>query len=306
MGVNMSIRSRAYIKEKDFKPVMEFLADLFLKTQSYENWFPDRFENSSEEREDAIRIWEEIDTAVRPNVHKIVALTTRDSSSDFFLHIDPSYRYLEKEMIEWLEKYDTKRKTDEKRGRKFAINILEGNTQREALLKELGYVNEKLYGYYRIRDAKLPIPDYSCPEGFEIRAIKKEEFEQQALLIRRVFGHGEWFTAGVLEWLSNCTFYKEELDLVAVTPAGIIASFCTFRFDPNSRIISLEPMGTNPDFRKLGLGKALLSEGIKRSMKYDPPFFYIDGAATTPAANRLYDVTGFSKKFAINSWTKGK
>ena len=94
--------------------------------------------------------------------------------------------------------------------------------------------------------------------------------------------------------------------MVAVTPTGIIASFCTFRLDPNSKIISLEPMGTNPDFRKLGLGKALLSEGIQRSMKYDPPFFYIDGAAATPAANRLYDVTGFKEKYPINSWVKGK
>ena len=302
----MSVRSRAYIKGKDFKPVMEFLADLFLRTQSYENWFPDRFENSSDEREDAIRIWEEIDLTTKSNKSKIVALTTRDSLSDFFLHIDPNYRYLEKEMIEWLEEYYTKKKTDEKKGKKFAINILEGNAQREALLTDLGYVNEKLYGYYRIRDAKLPIPDYPCPEGFEIRPIKKEEFEQQALLIRRVFGHGESFTAEVLEWLSNCSFYKEELDLVAVTPTGIIASFCTFRLDPNSKIISLEPMGTNPDFRKLGLGKALLSEGIQRSMKYDPPFFYIDGAAATPAANRLYDVTGFKEKYPINSWVKGK
>ena len=91
----MSVRSRAYIKKKDFKPVMKFLADLFLRTQSYENWFPDRFENSSDEREDAIRIWEEIDLATSSNKSKIVALTTRDSPSDFFLHIDPSYRYLE-------------------------------------------------------------------------------------------------------------------------------------------------------------------------------------------------------------------
>ena len=299
----MPIRSRAYIKEKDFKLVMVFLADLFKDTGSYENWFPDRFESSSEEREDAIRIWEEIDLNKNPNVSKIVGLTTRDSPSDFFIHIDPSYHYLEKEMIEWLEEFHAKKKNNEKRNEQ-KINILEGNTSRESLLTELGYINKGIYGYYRIRDGNLPVPDYTCPEGYEIRPISKDEFEQQALLIRRVFGHGEWFTADVLVWLSKCSFYKEELDLVAVTPEGIIASFCTFRLDPNSRIISLEPMGTNPDFRKLGLGKALLAEGIKRSMKYKPPFFYIDGAANTPAANRLYEATGFTKKYSICSWVK--
>jgi mycothiol synthase len=302
----MEIRSRAYDKEKDFQSVMVFLAELFIKTKSYENWFPDRFENSSEDREDAIRIWEKKNEAVHPNVAEIVAITTRDSPNDFFLHIDPEYLYLEKEMIIWIEEFYTKKKSEKKKDRQLTINILEGNTKREALLKELGYTNKEIYGYYRIRSGNKPIPGFICPEGFEIRAIRKDEYDQQASLIRRVFGHGEWFTADFLIWLAGCSFHKGELDLVAVTPTGVIASFCTFRLDPNSRITSLEPMGTNPDYRKLGLGKAILAEGIKRSMKYDPPFFYIDGAANTPAANHLYDATGFSEKYAINSWVKSK
>ncbi|MCK4849516.1 MAG: GNAT family N-acetyltransferase [Candidatus Heimdallarchaeota archaeon] len=300
----MVIRSRAYDKKKDFKSVMVFLAELFVKTQSYENWFPDRFENSSEDREDVIRIWEKYDETTNPNVNKIVALTTRDSPNDFFLHIDPDHRFLEKEMIEWLEKYYSNKKKKEMKDRQLTINILEGNAQREALLTELGYINQKIYAYYRIRDGDTSVPNFGCPKGFKIRAIRKDEFEQQALLIQRVFGHGEWFTSDILEWIASCSFHKEELDLVAVTPAGIIASFCTFRLDPISRIISLEPMGTNPDFRRLGLAKALLTEGIKRSMKYNPPFFYIDGAANTKSANRLYDITGFTEKKAIFSWVK--
>ena len=181
---------------------------------------------------------------------------------------------------------------------------MEGNTQREALLTELGYRHEQIYGYYRIRKGDSPISDYTCPENIEIRTIKRTDYVQLASLIRRVFGHGEWFAAEVLEWIARCSFYREELDLVAVAPDGTIASFCTFRLDPYSKIISLEPMGTNPDHRRIGLGKTIITEGIKRSMKYNPPFFYIDGAANNPAANRLYDVTGFTEKYAINSWVK--
>jgi GNAT superfamily N-acetyltransferase len=283
---------------------MQFLGDLFEKTQSYENWFPDRFENSSDNREDGIRVWEEHSGQSSPIQRKIVALATRDSPRDFFLSVDPDYRYLEREMIEWIEQHFRKGKRDEQTKKKLRINILEGNPKREALLTDLGFRNDQVYGYYRIRNAALPLPDHECPEGFEIRSIKRTEFDQQASLIRRVFGHGEWFTAEVLEWLANCSFYREELDLVAVTPEGTIASFCTFRLDPTSKIISLEPMGTNPDYRRLGLGKAIMTEGIKRSMKYGPPFFYIDGAANTSAANRLYDETGFNEKYAIYSWVK--
>jgi predicted N-acetyltransferase YhbS len=283
---------------------MKFLAELYEKTKSYENWFPDRFENSSDTREDGIRIWEIIHDTITTPKRNIVALTTRDSPRDFFLHVDPNYRHVEREMIEWIEQHFRGMKKEENKREKLKIDILEGNAQREALLTELGYKNEQIYGYYRIRDGNSPIPDHECPENFEIRTIERADYNQLALLIRRVFGHGEWFTAEVLEWIASCSFYREELDLVAVTTDGTIASFCTFRLDPNSKIISLEPMGTNPDFRRLGLGKALLTEGIKRSMKHDPPFFYIDGAANTPAANRLYEITGFTEKYAINSWMK--
>ncbi len=300
----MKIQPRPYNKQQDFQPIMTFLSDLFLRTKSYENWFPDRFENSSDSREDGIMIWEEHDTTVNPTTKKIIALTSRDSPKDFFLQVDPAYRHIEPQMIKWIESYRKATSTPEITEVVIKINILEGNSKREKLLSTLGYTNEGIYGFYRIRQPNTPIPEYACPKGFRIRTLKRADYDQLALLIRRVFGHGEYFTAEVLEWLASCSFYKEELDLVVVTPEDIIASFCTFRLDPNSHILSLEPMGTNPDYRGLGLGKAIMSEGIKRSMKYKPPFFYIDGAANNPAANRLYDATGFTEKYAINSWTK--
>ncbi|MFX0124339.1 MAG: GNAT family N-acetyltransferase [Candidatus Hodarchaeota archaeon] len=300
----MSIQSRSYNKDKDFNSIMKFLADLYERTKSYENWFPDRFENSSDTREDGVRIWEKVKVTNSLPKKTIVTLTTRDSHKDYFLHVDPDYRHIEREMIEWIEQHFKKIKKKQEKKEKLSINILEGNPQRETLLTELGYRYEEIYGYYRIRKGNSAITDYPCPENFEIRTIERTDYVQLASLIRRVFGHGEWFTEEVLEWITQCSFYQEELDLVAVTPDGTIASFCTFRVDPKSKIISLEPMGTNPDFRRLGLGKTIITEGIKRSMKFNPPFFYIDGAANNPAANRLYDVTGFLEKYAINSWIK--
>ncbi len=300
----LEIRSRPYNKKLDFDSIMKFLGDLYNRTKSYENWFPDRFENSSDSREDGVHVWEKIDTTYDPPKKEIIGLTSRDSPSDFFLNVDPEFRHIEREMIVWIEKIYQDIQEGKKKKEKLRINILEGNPAREALLTELGFHFNTLYGYYRIRSGKAPMPEFPSPEGFQIRAITKADYDQQALLIQRVFGHGEWFNAEVLEWLANCSFHIPELDLVAVTPDNTIASFCTFRMDPHSKIISLEPMGTNPDYREQGLGKAILTEGIKRSMKYNPPFFYIDGAATSTAANRLYDATGFIEKYAINSWSK--
>ena len=63
-------------------------------------------------------------------------------------------------------------------------------------------------------------------------------------------------------------------------------------------------MGTHPDYRRMGLAKALISEGMRRLKKYDPLNLYIAGAADNPAANRLYEVTGFEKSGTYYYWSK--
>lgn len=108
----------------------------------------------------------------------------------------------------------------------------------------------------------------------------------------------------MLEGLSRASFYRGDLDLVVVAPGGDITSFCTFRMDPPSRVTELEPMGTLPEYRRLGLAKALLVEGFRRLAKYDPTLLYIGGAADTPEANRLYEVTGFNGRFDYYYWYK--
>jgi len=63
-------------------------------------------------------------------------------------------------------------------------------------------------------------------------------------------------------------------------------------------------MGTHPDYRGLGLAKALISEGMRRLKDYDPLLLYIDGAADNPGVNRLYDATGFEKRGTYYYWSK--
>ncbi|MFV2015071.1 MAG: GNAT family N-acetyltransferase, partial [Candidatus Heimdallarchaeota archaeon] len=77
-----------------------------------------------------------------------------------------------------------------------------------------------------------------------------------------------------------------------------------FRMDPISKITQLEPIGTHPDYRKLGLGKALILEGLRRSMIYGASLFYIGDAAISPAANKLYDITGFTEVIKEYAWSK--
>ena len=304
------IVARTYSSDQDLALVIRFLHETFKKSASYENWFPDRFENSLDFRAPHqwarhIRVWERVGDAVRPLKEEIVAVVNPEGSPrNYFLQVNPDYSFVEREMLEWIEAHFRDVKKDRAGKEELAIHVLEGNARREALLAQFGYQKNKASGLLRMRSVDQPIPKSVCPEGYEIRTVSKADYSQLAATVRLVFGHGEWFNAELYESITRCSFYEQDLDLVAVAQDGTFASFCTFRVDPLSKITNLEPMGTHPDHRRRGLGKALIFEGLRRSMRHNPTLFYIGGAADTPAANRLYDSTGYTKKRAYYSWMK--
>ncbi len=296
----MPVISRGYDPELDFQRIMGFLRDSFAETGSLHNWLPPRFENSRAEMAAGTRLWEEVG-GPEP---RIVVVANPEARFIYFIQMDPDYTYLEKEVVGWIVSHCASQKTS---GGELKISVvaLEGNPVREAALREHGFERGKVYGIFRLREVGAPVPDFSPPEGYVIRSVRPEEdFDRIAAAIRVVFGHGEWFTGEVLEELSRASFYRGDLDLVAVAPSGDIASFCTFRMDPPSRATELEPMGTLPEYRRMGLAKALLVEGFRRLARYDPTLLYIGGAADTPEANRLYEVTRFTERYDYYYWHK--
>jgi mycothiol synthase len=304
------IVARSYSSDRDLTLVMRFLYETFRQSASYENWFPDRFENSLAFRAPDqwarhIRVWERVDDETRSSKKEIVAVVNPEGSpSNYFLQVNPSYDFLESEMLGWIEAHFCDVKKDSAGKEKLIVHVPEGNSRRESLLTQMGYQKDGVSGLLRMRAVDQSIPESVCPEGYEIRAVSEADYGQLAAMVRLVFGHGEWFDAEVYESITRCSFYLQDLDLVAVAGDGTFASFCTFRVDPLSKITNLEPMGTHPDHRRRGLAKALIFEGLRRSMRYHPSLFYIGGAADTAAANRLYDSTGYTEKRAYYAWCK--
>ncbi|MCW3989226.1 MAG: GNAT family N-acetyltransferase [Candidatus Bathyarchaeota archaeon] len=296
----MRITSRGYTPDLDFPKVQEFLFEVHKETGTFQNWLPTRFENNHMDQVEDIRIWEE-EGAQR----RVMAVANPETKTIYFIQIRPGHPTLLDTIIRWIETHTASKKPNPAEEQKIHIINIGGDMEREAALRKRGFERGPVYGILRVRDLDTPIPDAPVPEGFTIRSVRgREDYEKLAANIRTVFGHGEWFTADTLEGIARGSFYIRDLDLVAEAPDGAIASFCTFRVDPVSRATELEPMGTHPDYRGLGLAKSLISEGMRRLKDYDPLLLYIDGAADNPGANRLYEATGFVKKGTYFYWSK--
>jgi len=164
----------------------------------------------------------------------------------YFIHLHPGYIWLCEEIVEWIEEFTKtyKNELDEIGTETLSIIEHEGNPEKEKVLHDHGFTRQGVYGIFRIRDMETPIQDFKLPNGFSIRSAQPEDFDEIASCIRKIFGHGEWFTQQILEDTARASFYQQDLDLVIVNEDGKIVSFCTFRLDSPSGITELEPGGT--------------------------------------------------------------
>jgi mycothiol synthase len=312
--ISMVVKMRSFAWERDFELVRTFLIETYNLTHSFQNWIPSMFENIKfgpcgseyqDEEDEYIKIWEEIGDLKASSVSKIVSITFLKPSGDCWIQIHPDYRFLEKEIVLWIEKQRKGMKRNKTQELELGFRVDETDEKRITLFTELGYKNFGLEGYNRKRPMGVPIPEYKLPDGFTIRHVDVEEdFLQYRKVLAAVFPRCSRMTRRLAKIYSSASFYQKDLDLVAVDPHGDFAAFCTVRMDPISRMAELEPVGTHPDYRKLGLAKSVICEGLHRLQKYQPSSICILGAAISEAANRLYDSVGFTEKTEVHLWHK--
>jgi mycothiol synthase len=310
----MPVRIRSFTWNKDFELVRTFLVLTYNLTHSFQNWIPSMFENIKfgpcgtkyrDEEDEYIKIWEKKDDADSSSVTQVLAVTLLKPSGDCWIQIHPNYRYLEKKIVRWLEKQRRKIKSDKNHKSELRFRVDETDEKRIALMTELGYENLGLEEYNQRRPIDAPIPEYQLPEGFSIKSADIEkDFIQYKKAQSSVFPHCNSMTKERLRLYATASFYNKDLDLVAVNRHGDFAAFCTVRIDPVSRMAELEPVGTHPKYRKLGLAKSVICEGLRRVQKYHPSSMCILGAAASEAANRLYESAGFTESTEVHLWRR--
>ena len=93
--------------------------------------------------------------------------------------------------------------------------------------------------------------------------------------------------------------YRKDLDLYIVSPEGKYVSCCIAWFDRQNRMGTLEPVAAHPDFRRMGLTREVVMEGLRRLATL--------GARTARMQSSLpfYKALGFRRRFLLGcAWTR--
>ena len=300
------VSSRLYNKD-DYNKIMDFLREMYQENKNQHCWLPSRWEyaehlvnplymeRGEENWEKFIRIWEEDD--------EIVGISHPEDTYNAFLQIRPGYRDLEPEMLDWAEK--TIAKPTENSNKKIVIWVNESDEYRQDLLTKRGYEKGEECSY--LNKLKLN-DDYKpeLPDGYKFRSMDEEiSFIKRYNVINKAFHPEDDFVNEVPKSfikMVEAPMYRPDLDLIIEDEKGEFASSCVIWFDQENKIGMFEPVGTHPDYKREGLGKALIKEGLRRLKEIGAETAYVEAYGTDRRA--FYQSTGFNTYDQDYPWTK--
>lgn len=232
---------------------------------------------------------------------RLVAYALLGEDPSFDCQILPEYEWtgIETEALAWVEtRLNELRKRDAPRWRG---NLVSGARQddpkRIAFLDEHGFRYSGEFAEVNLmRSLAEPIPESPLPAGFQVRALAEtDDISKRAAIHRDV-----WlpWTVGNVSDEDYARFmrlpgYQRDLDIVTVTPEGVMTAYVNGWIDPVNRIGDFGPVGAHPAYRRKGLTRAALLEGLRRMKAHGMNRACIStGVSNTPAL-RLYESIGF-------------
>jgi len=308
----MKTRSREYRGEEDYQAIHRLLVACYAANRTLHCWDPSRLDwwryniNADEERsgvrkwERDVRLWETVEGGLVGVAHPEGTVRAKIDWGDVFLEIHPDYRCLEEEMFSWAEEHHATRRPEGVEIWPLKTFVYGYDGERAALLEGRGYRDLGIAGYTRRRCLGGPVPAVELPPGYEIREVGQDEMAAWAEVVAAAFENPLNTAERCRVWLRAPT---PRTDLVAVAPDGTFAAFCMVWFEEENGVGVFEPVGTHPAHQRRGLGRAVMSEGLRRLKALGATMAYL-GVGTGEAANRLYEAVGFSESDAEHCWQK--
>jgi ribosomal protein S18 acetylase RimI-like enzyme len=275
---------------QDFLRVRDFLSLTFGHYRRSVNWRIERWEYAfhfiapflanwgqqpprRESAEEAIRflgsltgIWETADGQIAGVVNIEHPDLTHPGFGEFFIQRHPDHLDLLPEMLNFAEE----NLIDPAQKRLF-IYLDPTEMVLKSLLEEHGFTAfpelTETESVFYLTGKSLPA-NTDVPDGFLVASMAEHnDLPKRCKAFGLAFDHPdplEWPSVLSYEYLQTAPDYRKDQDIVVIAPNGEFASFCLIWYDKTNHMASLEPVGTQPEYRHMGLAREAIFEGIRR------------------------------------------
>lgn len=261
----MSVRFRNYTDQAGLTPdyfrVRRFFVERGYAEFTYARW--DWMATHSYLDRSAVRnigLWEQDD--------QIVAVAAFDCRlGEAFCLALPGYEGLRGEMLRYAQDHLAA-------DGRFGVYISDADAAFQSVAAKLGYIatgQKENDAVFYPDETELSL---HLPEGFSLTSIKDtpSAYEYGRVLWKGFnheangegpYRHGSQNDEALAAELQN-PHVDAALRIAVVAPDCHFASYCGLWYDPEAGYGVVEPMATDPAYRKMGLGRAALHEGIRR------------------------------------------
>jgi ribosomal protein S18 acetylase RimI-like enzyme len=240
-----------------------------------------------------IRLWHDGERLVG------YAVLGEDPAFDWQVLPDYEWRGIEEEALEWAESLLVRLRQDENTswGGPIVTGARQDQLQRKAFLEQHGFRRGGEFSEVNmICEFNESIPEPFVPDGCRVRSFAgKGELSNRAEAQQDVWQ--PWTVGNVTDddyaAFTKLPGYEHELDVVAVAPDGVIASYVNGWIDRVNRVGDFGPVGTRPAYRRQGLARAALIECLRRMRERGMERVSVSTGITNTPAIRLYESVGF-------------
>ncbi len=293
--------TRLYQTEDDLRKMLDMLMQARAQTSDWRYWHVGELAFSffmvacHLDPCEHIRLWHALDG-------RLAGFAILGEDPSFDCQVLPQYEWcgVEKAALSWAEGcLAEKRKTG---AQEWSSDLVAWARQEDA--RRIDFLEQQGFHYRgefaevnMLRSLEEPVPEPTLPVGYQVRAFAGEdEIEEHAATQREVW---QPWSVGNISAEDYALFmrlpcYQRELDVVTVSPQGMIAAYVTGWSDPLNKIGDFGPVGARPAYRRQGLTRAALLESLKRMKAQGMERVCVSTGISNEAARNLYESVGFS------------
>ena len=298
----MKVTVRPYDRDNDYKQVSEFLLSTYgeLGKPTF-NWLQPRWEYMHYHPYTDSSLYPKI--GIFEEASKIVGVVTFEMRLESaFINIAEGYDSFKKNMLEYAES-NLKCKKDNKQFVKIFANSFD--------LDFINLLTSKGYDpldhdkpWYEITQFNLQknIEIPALPNGYNLHSLAEEyDVFKVDRVLWRGFGHeGEPDPSKIheRELMHSAPNFNKALNYVVTAPNGNYVAYSGIWFDAHNKIAYVEPVATDPDYRRKGLAKAAVL-GCLNSVKQLGARYALVGSGL-----EFYHAIGFKHLFYRQPYIK--